>query len=92
MNELSAALRQFADRVDAGELLPGANQCAIVLSNDTEVQSVYMGPLEPAARAGINLLAAGISRFNVDEMAAAGGAPSMGEAMAAKGSIFGAVK
>ena len=70
MKELSAALRQFADRVEAGELLPGANQVAIVLANGAnEVQAVYMGMQAPAARAGIFLLAAGIQRFNIGELA-----------------------
>jgi hypothetical protein len=33
-NELAAALRQFADRIERGEAMPDATQCALVLGDD----------------------------------------------------------
>lgn len=89
MNEFSAALRQFADHIDAGKLLPGANQCAIVLANEDAVQATYIGKLAPGDKAGINLLAAGIAKFNTGESATTPVADSA-QAAAAGGSIFGA--
>lgn len=70
-NELSAALRQLADRIEAGELLPRADQAALVLADPAgNVQATYMGRLQPEAhaRAGIGLLSAGIAKFNQGDM------------------------
>lgn len=88
MNEFSAALRQFADRIDAGELLSGASQCAIVLANDDAVQTTYIGRLAPAVQAGINLLAAGIAKFNAGESVTTPAA-QQAATPAGDGSIFG---
>lgn len=67
MSELSTALRHLADRIEAGELLADASQCALVLGNDAGVvQATYIGRQVPASAAGIHLLAAGIQRFNND--------------------------
>lgn len=67
MSELSNALRNVADRIERGELLVDASQCALVLGNDAgAVQATYIGRTVPASGAGIHLLAAGIQRFNND--------------------------
>lgn len=94
MNELSAALRHFADQVEAGNVLADANQCAIVLMNEAnEAQAVYMGMQAPAAQAGIFLLAAGIQRFNVGEIARPPVTPAVAAAVRAEAiSIFEGVR
>ena len=65
MSELSDALRQFADRIDAGNELAGATQCALVLAtNDGHVKATYIGRMQPPTVAGIQLLATGIQNMN----------------------------
>lgn len=80
MNELSAALRQFADQIDAGQILPGAIHCAIVVGNTKEVKAAYIGPYAPASKAGIQLLAEGVVNFNSHEVVTQ--APGAGAAAA----------
>jgi hypothetical protein len=71
MNELAQALRDFADRIEAGEVIPGATQCAIIVGDDEHnVNATYIGRLAPAHRAGISLMCAGIYRFNLEQPAA----------------------
>jgi ABC-type sugar transport system substrate-binding protein len=97
MNELSAALRHFADQIDAGNMLPGATQCALVLGDDlcANVQATYIRDGAPTSAAGIHLLAAGIQRFNVDAVVASPVSPSALEGAEAKvvadGSLCGGV-
>ena len=65
MSELSDALRQFADRIEQGQILPSATQCAVVLSDDTgKYNATYIGRMAPHNVAGIHLLSCGIQRFN----------------------------
>ena len=65
MSELSDALRQFADRIDKGQALVGATQCALVLADDFGTSAAtYIGKMAPAKNAGIHLLARGIQNFN----------------------------
>jgi hypothetical protein len=66
-NELAAALRQFADRIERGEAMPDATQCALVLGDDSgNAQATYIGRYAPAQRAGIALLSAGVIKFNTE--------------------------
>ena len=72
MGELSAALRQFADRVERGEVLPGATQCVVALSDDMgTVNATYIGRLVPAAKAGIHIAARAVQNFNEESLKAA---------------------
>ena len=65
MSELSDALRQFADRIEAGDVLPGASQCTVVLAdNSGKYSATYIGRMVPSKAAGIHLLSCGIQRFN----------------------------
>lgn len=70
MSELTDALRQLADRIDRGEVMPNEPaQCALVLASaDGMLKATYIGRAVPANRAGIHLLAAGIQRFNEDAL------------------------
>ncbi len=69
MNELAAALRQLADRIEEGTALPGACQAVVVLADDaSSAQATYMGRYTPAAQAGIQVLAMGISKFNTSQL------------------------
>lgn len=84
-NELAAALRQFADRIERGEALPDATQCALVLGDDSgNAQATYIGRYAPAQRAGIALLALGVIKFNAEQKMHR---EELGQAPAA-GSIF----
>lgn len=68
MSELAQALRAFADRIEAGQALPGAVplECVIVLSDEkSTVNASYLGRRQPAHSVGIYLMAAGIQRMNV---------------------------
>ncbi len=91
MNELSAALRQFADQIDAGNALPGAEQCALVLADreGVNVQATYIGKHVPASAAGILLLASGIQRFNVNQTVTTPVGVPQAPSIAGDGVIFG---
>lgn len=63
MNEIAAALRQFADRLERGELGVEAASAAIVVSSaDGVIKANYIGREAPAAEALIFLMARGIQQ------------------------------
>lgn len=67
-NELAAALRQFADRIERGEALPDARQCVLVLGDDAgNAQATYIGRYAPVQRAGIQLLGLGLLKLNAEQ-------------------------
>lgn len=64
MSELGAAMRQFADAIDAGTIVPQATMCAIVVSDDAGfTKTTYIGRLAPSEPACIILLARGIQQM-----------------------------
>lgn len=64
MQEVAAALRQFADSVEKGDIVPGAVGCALVLTDDKGfTRTTYIGRQYPIEAATIILLARGIQQM-----------------------------
>lgn len=69
MSEIAAALRQFADRLDKGELLPNSTAAAIVLTDaNNAAKATYIGRETPADLALIHLMARGIEATTVSKV------------------------
>lgn len=68
MSELSAALRQFASRLE--EVVPGATMCTIVVSDDKGyTKTTYIGRLHPTEPVAVTMMARGIQQMVERSMA-----------------------
>lgn len=64
MKELAAALRQFADAIEAGSVMPHASMAAVVVADDQGVtKTTYIGKVTPPESTCIILLARGVQQM-----------------------------
>lgn len=68
-SEMAAALRQIADRVEQGAIVPDAQACAIVFADaGGTTKATYIGRDVPADSALIHLMARGIEHTIVSKL------------------------